>query len=124
MSEKDRLIVVGNGMAGARAVEEILQRGGTDMFEITMFGDEPHGNYNRISLSNVLAGVEDPDAIFLNPLNWYEETRSRWTPASGSRTSIRRQGGEGRRRQGPPLRQAHHRNRQQLVLPSEPGLAR
>lgn len=73
MSEKDRLIVVGNGMAGARAVEEILQRGGADMFEITMFGDEPHGNYNRISLSNVLAGLEEPGAIFLNPLEWYEE---------------------------------------------------
>jgi nitrite reductase (NADH) large subunit len=73
MSEKARLIVVGNGMAGARAVEEILQRGGAEMFEITMFGDEPHGNYNRISLSNVLAGLEDPASIFLNPLSWYEE---------------------------------------------------
>jgi len=73
MSEKDKLIVVGNGMAGARAVEEILERGGADMFEITMFGDEPHGNYNRISLSNVLAGLEDVAAIFLNPLDWYEE---------------------------------------------------
>ena len=73
MSQKTRLIVVGNGMAGARAVEEILQRGGADMFDITMFGAEPHGNYNRISLSNVLAGVEDPGEIFLNPLDWYEE---------------------------------------------------
>ncbi|HJT02292.1 MAG TPA: hypothetical protein VJ757_01490 [Pseudonocardiaceae bacterium] len=41
------LVVVGNGMAGARAVEEILTRGGGVMFRITMFGDEPHGNYNR-----------------------------------------------------------------------------
>ncbi|MGI8802062.1 MAG: nitrite reductase large subunit NirB [Solirubrobacteraceae bacterium] len=73
MSAKKRLVVVGNGMAGARAVEEILERGGADQFEITMFGDEPHGNYNRISLSNVLAGLEDPAAIFLNPLDWYEE---------------------------------------------------
>jgi len=73
MSKREKLIVVGNGMAGARAVEEILQRGGADMFEITMFGEEPHGNYNRISLSNVLAGSEDPAAIFLNPLDWYEE---------------------------------------------------
>ncbi len=73
MSAKSRLIVVGNGMAGARAVEEILERGGADLFEITMFGDEPHGNYNRISLSNVLAGLEDPGEIFLNPLSWYEE---------------------------------------------------
>ncbi len=73
MSAKSRLIVVGNGMAGARAVEEILERGGADLFEITMFGDEPHGNYNRISLSNVLAGLEDPGEILLNPLSWYEE---------------------------------------------------
>jgi nitrite reductase (NADH) large subunit len=67
-----RLIVVGNGMAGARTVEEVLARGGGDLFSITMFGDEPHGNYNRISLSNVLAGSEDPAGIFLNPLDWYE----------------------------------------------------
>jgi len=73
MTKRDRLIVIGNGMAGARTVEEILQRGGGETFEITMFGDEPHGNYNRISLSNVLAGLEDPDAIFLNPLSWYKE---------------------------------------------------
>jgi nitrite reductase (NADH) large subunit len=72
MKARQKLIVVGNGMAGARAVEEILQRGGADMFEITMFGDEPHGNYNRISLSNVLAGKESRDGIFLNPLSWYE----------------------------------------------------
>ncbi|HWH94865.1 MAG TPA: nitrite reductase large subunit NirB [Baekduia sp.] len=70
---KQRLLVIGNGMAGARAVEEIIVRGGTDLFEITMFGDEPHGNYNRISLSNVLAGSEDPAGIFLNPLDWYEQ---------------------------------------------------
>jgi len=67
-----RLVVIGNGMAGARAVEEIIARGGSDLFSITMFGDEPHGNYNRISLSNVLAGSEDPAGIFLNPLDWYE----------------------------------------------------
>ncbi|MEA2373126.1 MAG: nitrite reductase large subunit [Solirubrobacteraceae bacterium] len=73
MTERSRLIVIGNGMAGARAVEEILERGGREIFDITMFGDEPHGNYNRISLSNVLAGLEDPDAIYLNPLDWYEE---------------------------------------------------
>jgi nitrite reductase (NADH) large subunit len=69
---RQRLIVVGNGMAGARTVEEIIDRGGSDRFAITMFGDEPHGNYNRISLSNVLAGSEDQTGIFLNPLAWYE----------------------------------------------------
>ncbi|MBA3745994.1 MAG: NAD(P)/FAD-dependent oxidoreductase [Solirubrobacterales bacterium] len=69
---KQHLIVIGNGMAGARAIEEIIDRGGADLFAITMFGDEPYGNYNRISLSNVLAGSEDPAGIFLNPLEWYE----------------------------------------------------
>jgi nitrite reductase (NADH) large subunit len=66
-----RLVVIGNGMAGARTIEEILARGGD--FEITVFGDEPYGNYNRIMLSNVLAGVEDESGIFLNDLSWYAE---------------------------------------------------
>lgn len=55
-----RLVVVGNGMAGIRALEEIIARGGLDHFAITVFGDEPYGNYNRILLSNVLAGADDP----------------------------------------------------------------
>ncbi|HLL65843.1 MAG TPA: nitrite reductase large subunit NirB [Micromonosporaceae bacterium] len=73
MTNRQRLVVIGNGMAGARAVEEILERGGGDQFEITMFGEEPYGNYNRILLSNVLSGVEDESAIFLNSLSWYQE---------------------------------------------------
>lgn len=73
MTEKQRLVVIGNGMAGARAVEEILARGGADLFAVTMFGDEPYGNYNRIMLSDVLNGSQSPEGIFLNPLAWYEE---------------------------------------------------
>jgi len=72
---KQRLVVVGNGMAGARAVEEVLARGGGDMFDIVMFGAEPYGNYNRILLSNVLTGQQDASEIFLNPLAWYRENR-------------------------------------------------
>ncbi|MBO0676342.1 NAD(P)/FAD-dependent oxidoreductase [Mycolicibacterium sp. S2-37] len=68
-----RLVVIGNGMAGVRAIEEILARGGADTFEITVFGDEPYGNYNRILLSNVLAGTDDTSEIYLNPLDWYTE---------------------------------------------------
>ena len=53
-----KLVVVGNGMAGVRAIEEILARSKTQgsavQFDITVFGDEPYGNYNRIMLSNVL----------------------------------------------------------------------
>ena len=72
-SDKQKLVVVGNGMAGARTVEEILARGGAEQFDITMFGEEPTGNYNRILLSNVLNGSYHEDDIFLNPLAWYEE---------------------------------------------------
>ncbi len=72
---KRKLVVIGNGMAGARLVEELLMRGGGELFDVVMFGDEPYGNYNRILLSNVLAGVHDPKDIFINPLRWYEENR-------------------------------------------------
>ncbi|ANY22665.1 nitrite reductase large subunit NirB [Gordonia terrae] len=70
-----RLVVVGNGMAGARTVEEIISRGGRDQFDITMIGDEPYGNYNRIMLSHVLAGeaAVDDDDLMLNPMAWYRE---------------------------------------------------
>ena len=70
---KRKLVVVGNGMAGARAVEEVLARGGGDLFDIVMFGDEPYGNYNRIMLSNILSGQQDYSEIYLNPLDWYAE---------------------------------------------------
>jgi NAD(P)H-nitrite reductase large subunit len=71
MSAKARLVVIGNGMAGARFIEDVLLRGGRDRFAITVFGAEPHGNYNRILLSGVLAGSHRPDDIFINPLEWY-----------------------------------------------------
>jgi nitrite reductase (NADH) large subunit len=73
MQQRQRLVVIGNGMAGARTVEEIIARGGAERFAITVFGDEPYGNYNRIMLSNVLAGVEDEAGIFLNDLSWYAD---------------------------------------------------
>lgn len=67
-----RLVVIGNGMAGARVVEEVLKRA-PGMFKIVMFGAEPYGNYNRILLSNVLNQSQRPEEIFLNPLTWYRE---------------------------------------------------
>jgi nitrite reductase (NADH) large subunit len=70
--QRPRLVVIGNGMAGARLVEDVLALD-PDRFEVVMFGDEPYGNYNRILLSNVLNGTQDPKEIFLNPLAWYEE---------------------------------------------------
>ena len=71
--QRQKLVVIGNGMAGARAVEEVLARGGAALFEITMFGDEPYGNYNRIMLSNVLSGAQDSSEIYINPLDWYAD---------------------------------------------------
>ncbi|CAI8044048.1 Nitrite reductase [NAD(P)H] [Geodia barretti] len=73
MAEKQKIVVVGNGMAGARFVEEVLSLGGQDQYDITVFGEEPYGNYNRILLSGVLAGTHDAKDIFINPLPWYEE---------------------------------------------------
>src|SRR5262249_48107100 len=65
------LVVVGTGMAGAKVVEEVLTRA-PDRFNIRMFGAEPHGTYNRILLSSVLGGYEDPGKLWINPLEWYE----------------------------------------------------
>jgi len=67
-----RLVVIGNGMAGCRAVEEILARDPA-RYEITIFGAEPRVNYNRIMLSPVLAGEKTFDEIVINTAEWYEE---------------------------------------------------
>ncbi|CAH2892815.1 MAG: Nitrite reductase [NAD(P)H] large subunit (EC [uncultured Paraburkholderia sp.] len=67
-----RLVVIGNGMAGMRTVEELLKLA-PDLYEITVFGAEPYGNYNRILLSPVLAGEKTVDDIILNTRDWYEE---------------------------------------------------
>jgi len=67
---KERLIVIGNGMAGMRTVEEILKLD-ADAYDITVFGSEPYGNYNRIMLSPVLAGDKTIDEIMINDEQWY-----------------------------------------------------
>ncbi|WP_374438348.1 nitrite reductase large subunit NirB [Inhella sp.] len=69
---KMKLVLVGNGMAGVRTLEELLKLA-PDLYEITVFGAEPHPNYNRILLSPVLAGEQTLDEIVLNPLSWYAE---------------------------------------------------
>jgi len=66
------LVVIGNGMAGMRTVEELLKLD-PDMYRITVFGAEPHGNYNRILLSPVLAGEKTVDDIMLHTRAWYAE---------------------------------------------------
>ena len=70
--KKMKLVMVGNGMAGVRTLEELLKVA-PDLYEITVFGAEPHPNYNRILLSPVLAGEQTLDEIILNPLTWYAE---------------------------------------------------
>ncbi|MEY8876043.1 MAG: nitrite reductase large subunit NirB [Leptothrix sp. (in: b-proteobacteria)] len=70
--KKMKLVMIGNGMAGVRTLEELLKIA-PDLYDITVFGAEPHPNYNRILLSPVLAGEQTIDEIILNPLSWYEE---------------------------------------------------
>ncbi|RQH04470.1 nitrite reductase large subunit NirB [Paraburkholderia dinghuensis] len=72
MNTHPKLVVIGNGMAGIRTLEELLTiaRG---HYDITVFGAEPHPNYNRILLSPVLAGEQNFDDIVLNPLDWYAQ---------------------------------------------------
>lgn len=67
-----KLVVIGNGMAGMRTVEELLKIA-PDVYDITVFGDEPYPNYNRIMLSPVLANEQTIDDIILNTLEWYAE---------------------------------------------------
>src|SRR5215212_5923602 len=67
---KMKLVMVGNGMAGVRTLEELLKIA-PDLYDITVFGAEPHPNYNRILLSPVLAGEQTLEDIVLNDLEWY-----------------------------------------------------
>lgn len=66
------LVVIGNGMAGMRTVEELLKLE-PEKYNITVFGDEPYGNYNRIMLSPVLADEKTIEEIMLNEEQWYSD---------------------------------------------------
>src|SRR5436305_6608151 len=67
----EELVIIGNGMAGVACLENILSH--RKKFDITVFGDETHANYNRILLSSVLAGERSADDIMINPLAWYQQ---------------------------------------------------
>jgi len=69
---KEKLILIGNGMAGVRTLEELLKLA-PEQYDITVFGGEPYGNYNRILLSPVLAGEKTIDEIMLNDEQWYAD---------------------------------------------------
>ncbi len=70
--KKSKLVMIGNGMAGVRTLEELLKIA-PDLYDITVFGAEPHPNYNRILLSPVLAGEQTLDEIVLNDWSWYTD---------------------------------------------------
>ncbi|MEY4294644.1 MAG: hypothetical protein RLY82_332, partial [Pseudomonadota bacterium] len=72
MIKKQKLVLVGNGMAGVRTLEEVIKLD-ANKYDITVFGSEPHPNYNRILLSPVLAGEQTVDEIILNTYEWYAE---------------------------------------------------
>ena len=69
---KEQLVCIGNGMAGIRTIEELIKID-PDKYDITVFGAEPHVNYNRILLSPVLAGEKKFEEIVLNTEEWYEK---------------------------------------------------
>ncbi len=69
---KQRLVVIGNGMAGMRAVEELLERA-PGVYDVTVFGAEPNVNYNRIMLSPLLAGEKSFEDIIINGRDWYAD---------------------------------------------------
>ena len=70
--KKLKLVLVGNGMAGVRTLEELIKLA-PDLYDITVFGAEPHPNYNRILLSPVLAGEMKLEDIVLNDRAWYAD---------------------------------------------------
>lgn len=72
--KKERLVMIGNGMAGVRTIEEILERD-LNRYEITIIGEEAYPNYNRIMLSNVLQNKMTTEEIITNPYAWYEENQ-------------------------------------------------
>ena len=69
---RQKLVVVGNGMAGCRAVQEVLKRD-PDRYAITILGAEPRVNYDRIMLSPVLAGEKTFADIVINDEAWYRD---------------------------------------------------
>lgn len=69
---KQRLVVIGNGMAGMKTVEELLAAA-PGKYQITVFGAEPYGNYNRIMLSSVLSGEKTIEDIVINDRRWYAD---------------------------------------------------
>lgn len=98
---KKNLVMVGNGMAGVRTLEELLKIA-PDQYDITVFGAEPHPNYNRILLSPVLAGEMTIQDIILNDHSWYAE--------HGIKLHLGKKSEQDRPRSAPGDRRGRHRS--------------
>ena len=120
--KKSKLVMVGNGMAGVRTLEELLKVA-PELYDIAVFGAEPHPNYNRILLSPVLAGEQTLDEIVLNSWDWYQEQRHHaCTPARRwSRSTASRARGARRRRHRRSVRPAAAVHRLQPLHPAGAG---
>ncbi len=73
---RKKLAIIGNGMAGSRLLEEIVRGEARDRYEVTVFGEEKGGAYDRVLLSRVLAGAA-PDEIVTKPPSWYRQCGAR-----------------------------------------------
>lgn len=71
---KQKLVMIGNGMAGIRTIEEIINRD-ANRYDITVIGKEPYPNYNRIMLSNILQNKMTVEETIMNSYDWYAENR-------------------------------------------------
>ena len=69
---KKKLVVIGNGMSGLRTIEDLLELT-NDKYDITIYGDEPHVNYNRIMLSYILSSEKNFEDTIINHQTWYEQ---------------------------------------------------
>lgn len=72
MARRKEIVIIGNGMATCRLLDELVAHGSSERYDIAIVGEEPGGAYNRILLSKVLGG-SDPDSVVTKPRSWYEE---------------------------------------------------
>src|SRR6218665_1014029 len=69
---KEKLVVIGNGMSGLRTIEDLLEID-KNKYDITIYGEEPHVNYNRIMLSYILSTEKTFEDTIINHKSWYEQ---------------------------------------------------
>ncbi|WZP00269.1 FAD-dependent oxidoreductase [Isosphaeraceae bacterium EP7] len=69
---RPKLVIIGNGLATGRLLDGLMARGGVEAFDIHVYGEEPHGLYNRILIGRLLGGGT-VDEITLKPVDWYAE---------------------------------------------------